>query len=378
MLPALVLIGLVLVDAFETIVLPRRIAHRLRFTRLFYQMTWGGWAAPAHRLHGAARETYLSYYGPLSLISLLVLWAAGLTAGFALLYVGVGADMRGPEGPAGFGGTLYMSGVTLFTLGFGDITPHDRVGRAVAVMQAGTGFGFLALVIGYLPVIYQAFSRREVSIALLDARAGSPPSGVTLLCRVGCREADGELVDVLRDWERWSAELLESHLSYPVLAFYRSQHDGQSWLAALTAVLDASALVLAGMAGRERRAGQLTFAMARHAAVDLSQLFRALPSEEQPALPDRLSPAERAAVWARLRDADVPLGDALELDERLSELCGHYEPYVKALAARLLMPLPPWLAPDDTPDDWQRTDDDHDAVAPAAGDGRAAPAGRRP
>src|SRR6266545_976991 len=192
-------------------------------------------------------DAFLSYYGPLSLLLLLAVWAAILIVSFALLHWGFGTMLVGPDGPADFGGALYMSGGTFFTLGIGDITPHTTLGRLLTDVEAGTGIAFLALVIGYLPVIYQAFSRREASISLLDARAGSPPTAAELLRRYGEERAtparppsaDGggqiaaardlePAVQFLRDWERWSSELLESHLSYPVLAYYRSQHDNQS------------------------------------------------------------------------------------------------------------------------------------------------------
>ena len=140
-----------------------------------------------------------------------------------------------------------MSGTNFFTLGLGDVTPTTTSARVLTTVEAGMGFGFLALVIGYLPVLSQAFSRRESAIALLDARAGSPPTAAELLRRRGGRRpSPGRL---LNDWERWSAEVLESHISFPVLAFYRSQHDNQSWVAALTTVLDTCALVITGVDG---------------------------------------------------------------------------------------------------------------------------------
>src|SRR5205823_12448414 len=129
-------------------------------------------------------------------------------------------------------------------------------------------------------VLYGAFSQREVNISLLDARAGSPPSAGELLRRQGERQNAEALGQYLRDWETWSAQLMESHLSYPVLCYFRSQHNNQSWLAALTAVLDASALVMVGIDGASRRQAKLTFAMARHAVVDLAQIFNTPPREE--------------------------------------------------------------------------------------------------
>ncbi|MGH8060313.1 MAG: potassium channel family protein, partial [Candidatus Entotheonellia bacterium] len=257
----LTLIATVLWDTFETVILPRRVTRRFRLTGLFYRYTWLPWSAVARRMRqGRRRETYLGFYGPLSLLLLLSVWAVGLILGFALLQWGLGSALIAPEGAASFGTDLYMSGTTFFTLGLGDVTPHSSMARAVTVAEAGTGFGFLAIVISYLPVLYQAFSRREVNISLLDARAGSPPSATELLRRHSQGRHLEELSRLLYDWEHWSAELLESHLSYPVLGYFRSQHDNQSWLAALTTILDTSALVMVGIDGTPERQAQLTFA----------------------------------------------------------------------------------------------------------------------
>src|SRR5262249_55504278 len=147
------------------------------------------------------------------------------------------------EDDVDFNTYLYLSGVTFSTLGFGDVVAVSPLGRLLTVAEALLGFGFLACLIGYLPVFYQAFSRREVTISLLDARAGSPPSAASLLLRLAQAQNVPAVVPFLAEWERWAAELLESHLTYPVLSFYRSQHDNQSWLAALTAILDTCALL---------------------------------------------------------------------------------------------------------------------------------------
>src|SRR5439155_22732943 len=159
-----------------------------------------------------------------------------------------------------------------------DVVPVSWPARAVTALEAAVGFGFLAIVIGYLPVIYQSFSRREVVISMLDARAGSPPTAAELLRRHAADHTLDALDALLRDWEHWSAELLESHLSYPVLAYFRSQHDNQSWLGALTTVLDTCALVMVGIDGVSVWQARLTFAIARHAVVDIAQIFRTAPT----------------------------------------------------------------------------------------------------
>jgi hypothetical protein len=245
-----------------------------------------------------------------------------------------------------------MSGTTFFTLGLGDVTPMGAPGRALVVFEAGMGFGFLAALISYLPaILYQAFSGREVSIQLLDARAGSPPTAGELLRRHG--NDMRELAQLLYDWERWSAELLQTHLSYPVLAYFRSQHTNQSWLAALTAILDTCALIMAGMNDGPKRQAQLTFAMARHAVADLAQIFAR--SRQPVVAPDRLPPSSLTALRDMLAKAEIALQDGAAPEQKLRDLRQMYEPHVQGLSEYLLMPLPPWFRLTGTLDTWQIT-----------------------
>jgi ion channel len=346
----LLLIGVIMWETFEVIVLPRRVTRRLRTTRLFYRVTWMAWSGIVRRLPSSRRkETYLSFYGPLSLLLLLSVWATGMILGFALLQAALGSAVNVSAGTPTFATDLYMSGTNFFTLGLGDVTPRTPLARFFTVVEAGTGFGFLALVIGYLPVLYQAFSRREVSTVLLDARAGSPPSAAELLRRSG-RDLREELDPLLREWERWAAELLESHISYPVLCYYRSQHSNQSWLAALMTILDTSALVLVGVDGISPRQAQLTFAMARHAIADLAQIFKTPP--RMPVV-DRLPAPDLVRLREGLAAAGVRLRAGPAADQQLGELRRMYEPYANALAEYLRMALPPWLPAAGGFDSWQ-------------------------
>ena len=348
---SLFLIVVVLWDAFETIVLPRRVTRKIRLTSAYYRATWRPWSWAARRVRtNKRRELLLSVYGPITLLALIVLWAVGLVAGFGVLQWAIRTPLNVAPDVADAGTYLYMSGTTFFTLGYGDVTPINATGRALAVLQAGLGFGVLAIVIGYLPVLYQAFSRREANISLLDARAGTPPTAAELLRRHGRARQMESLNGLLEDWERWSADLMESHLSYPVLCFFRSQHDNQSWLASLTTILDACALVMVGVGGSPAWQAQLTFAMARHAVVDISQVFNSRPREWADT---RMSGDTLARLRASLAADGVPLSDGPEAAERLTQLRRMYEPYVASLAAHLAMPLPPWIHERDAVDNWQ-------------------------
>ena len=349
-----VLICVVLLDAFETIVLPRRVARRLRLARLVIRVTWQLWSSPArgHWRSGERREIYLSFYGPFALLLLIGVWASGLIGGFALLMWGLDAHLVSTGGDAGFGTVLYGSGTTFLTLGLGDVLPHTALGRMLVVLEAGIGFAFLALIISYMPILSQAFSQREVNVSLLDARAGSPPSAAELLRRHAGEDFTPALAQVMLEWERWSAEILESHLSYPLLAYYRSQHEEQSWVAGLTTILDVAALIMVGMEGAPTRHARLAFAMARHAAADLSHILGTRPPSSAPG---RLSAADLAQLRALLAAAGVRLREGPEVDKMLADLRQMYEPFVSALADRLLMPLPSWLPTPGATDVWKVT-----------------------
>src|SRR5262245_43410234 len=346
------LLSVALWDAFEVIISPRRVTRRFRLARGFYRSSWWLWSAVARSIADESRrETYLGIFGPLSLVMLLGVWATAVVAGFAMMHWGLESRLNVAPSIAPFSTYLYMSGTTFFTLGLGDVTPLGAPGRALVVVEAGIGFGFLAAVISYLPaILYEAFSRREVSISLLDACAGSPPTAGELLRRHG--NDMRELGQLLYDWERWSAELLESHLSYPVLAYFRSQHTNQSWLAALTAILDTCALIMAGVNDGPKRQAQLTFAMARHAVADLAQIFA---RSRQPVLaPDRLPPTSLSALRDMLGKAGIALQDGAA-EQKLHELRQMYKPHVQRLSQYLLMSLTPWFPPTATPDTWQIT-----------------------
>jgi hypothetical protein len=352
----------VALDAFQTIVLPRRPNGRFRITRLFFLATWPPWVAFAERTRNKkVREQIYSVYGPLSLLLLLLLWAVLLICGFGLFYFSMrspfGDAMMGRSGSAWaqLGTDLYVSGTTLFTLGLGDVVPHSLRARALIIVESGVGLGFVALVIGYLPVLYQSFSRREVSVALLDARAGSPPNAAELLRRHAFEGGEEALTTLLEEWERWSAEILESHISYPILCFYRSQHDSQSWLSALVAILDTCALLISVVEEAPSRQAQLTFVMARHALIDIGQVFDVQQQQawQRGAETDRLPASEFNRLCGALGENHLRLCGDPASAQRLHTIRALYEQHAFALAEYLRMTLPVWVTTPKENDQWR-------------------------
>ena len=370
----------VALDAFQTIILPRRPAGRFQITGIFFLATWAPWVAMAERAGNTkVREQIYSVYGPLSLLLLLLLWALLLISGFGLFYF----SMHSPFGDlmqlhsgsvwSQLGTDLYVSGTTLFTLGLGDVVPHSRLARALIIVESGVGLGFVALVIGYLPVLYQAFSRREVSVALLDSRAGSPPNAAELLRRHSFEGGLDALTTLLVEWERWSAEILESHISYPILSYYRSQHDNQSWLSALVSILDTCALLISVVECTASRQAQLTFVMARHAIIDLGQVLHVKDRKawKHRTEVDRLPQKDFYHLCEALGENQLRLCGDPAAAKRLSTIRALYEEHAFALSEYLRMPLPVWVAPPKINDQWSILTKLRSDAASALGDDRS-------
>jgi len=339
------ILAIVVADAFRTVIVARHAQKLHGVTRLVIRLSWLPLAAVARRIKSrSGRERYLGLYGPLSLLLLLGFWASNLILAFAVLQWS--ADLHLGDSPAGFANDIYFSAATFFTLGAGE--PRSLLSKYLMVLEAGSGFSFLGLVIGYLPVLYQTFSAREFRILLLDARAGSPPSAVEFIKRLGNDRE--QLEKRLADWEDWAVTLLENHLSYPMLAYYRSHHANQSWLAALTTIIDVSALVMLSAEGDLRRQAEFTFAAVRHALVHTASVFR---TRERHPPRDRL-PAEDFLSLCSDLSADNTF---LQVDRipvmKLQSLRAMYEPQARGLGEHFLMALPPWLAPERVSNNWE-------------------------
>ena len=347
-----VLVVLMLFEIFLAFLLPRRVKRDPLLARRVAIYAFRPWRALARRLPENAADTLLGMYGPFGLLLDLVLWVAMLMFGYGCLQWAGGSHL-GVSGPVDFGQDLYFSSASLVSSGTAGLAAHATFARVVQVLDAAPGLGVLTIVIGYLPSLYQAFSRRETTVSQLDARAGSPPSAGRLVVRATQRGGWPALNEYLRGWEVWSAELMETHLSYPMLAFFRSQHVNQNWLSALVTILDASSLAVSAAPEGTVEEARFTFAISRHAIADLAYTFRTKPGA---ATVDRLPAADFDALIAEVRSTGVELRDAPEaIRERLGRFRALYEPYAQVLAQRVELALPPWLAPESPTDNWRTT-----------------------
>ena len=260
----------ILNDLFQSVVVPRPTPARYRLTRWVVRPGWRAWRAMGLRTRD--RERMLGAYAPLVVVVLLVLWLSGLVLGFGLIFYGLRAQLQPVAHD--FPTALYFAGTSVLTIGFGDLVATTGVARLLSLIAGGTGLGTIALAISFLFSLYGSFQRREILIVTLDARAGAPPSGVNLLETMAKLGMVDDLPRLFGEWEKWAAELLDSHLAFPVLAYFRSSHDNESWVSALGAVLDATTLVLTTVRDGPRGPAKMAFAMGTHLVEDLARFFR--------------------------------------------------------------------------------------------------------
>ncbi len=265
-------IALVLLDVFETVVVPRPTPGRFRIARHLTALSWRGWRLMGRRLgNGLSRERILGIYAPALVIALLICWLIVLVLGYGLVLYALRGELR--PVPADLGTTIYFAGTSVLTLGFGDVLATGPLARIVALTSAANGLGVVALVITYLFSLFGSFQRREILVVTLGARAGAPPSSVTLLETYARTSLVEKLPALFSDWEQWSAEVLDSHVAYPILGYFRSSHDNTSWVGSLGAVLDAACFVLTTIRGVPRGQAELTKRVGAHFVEDISNFL---------------------------------------------------------------------------------------------------------
>lgn len=347
-----VLIALMIGDAVGTLVVTRGRAGRWRPTSLWYAVTWRATRIVAARLPKAAADLVLNAYPALSLLGLLIVWLIGLLFGWAFVYRGLGE----PPGAAGdWATTVYYAGTALFAASFG--AAHGTAAQLLSLVETVMGLGTVALLISYLPALYGAYSRREVKLLTLDDTLGTRITPVRVIA-VHTPAADLEFFyRFCADWEQWTAEILESHSSYPMLALFRSQHAGQSWITALGVVTDSATLACAAIANADTREPYFLYRRGQRAIVDIASRLD-VPLE--PWLTDWVNRDNFDAAWIHLTGLGVPLREKEDAYQRLVELRARYGRRLQELIDYLLAPHGFWghSAEDAVADEVERAGND--------------------
>lgn len=338
-----VLVAWVLNDVFTTVILPRPAPARFRPAGLLTRWSWGFWRGYADTFPDPGRrEQRLGVFAPGIVMALLGLWILLLVVGFGalLLALGAGVSPRLED----LGTAMYFAAVSLLTIGYGDHHPVEPGARIVAVLAGTVGLGIVALTITYLFSLYANFQRRELQVVTLDARAGAPPSGIQLLVTCAAFDDDArELDHIFEEWERWAAEVLESHLAYPILMFFRSTHDHESWVSAIGAVLDAATLLLTTVEGGPRGQATATHGIGAHLVEDIGRFFRFI-RDGGPVADAMIERGEFDDARARLHAAGyVLVPDAEASWNEFAALRAQYASTLNALARYLDVPPAQWI-----------------------------------
>jgi hypothetical protein len=333
------LILAMLIEFFVAFMLPRRVKRDPRIARGVYTALWRPWRMGAALLSPSAEDTMLGFFGPLALLLQLVVWVLGLMVGFALLQWAFGSHIG--AGGHRFADDLYFSSGAFLSAAV-STAPVSATAKVLSLLEAATGVGVLFIVIGYLPSVYAAFSRREIAVSQLATRAGTPPTAVHLLRRISEGDRWNQLREYLAEAEAWVAELMETHLSYPLLAYYRSQHVNQNWLAALTTIVDTSATVIAALPEGDPAIAEQTFGIGRHALSDLAHVFHVRPGDT-----NRLTDEAFESVWRAIESHERVETNPESMRRRLDHLRSEYEPNAIGLSVALALPLPAWSPSED-------------------------------
>jgi Ion channel len=332
----LLCLALVAWDIFETIVVPRPTPSRFRIARRVVPPAWRFWRWFAPRVRsGNALDSLLGLFAPGVTIVLLGLWLAVLILGYGLLLFALRGQLR--PVPTGLLEAVYFAGTSVLTLGYGDIVASGPLTRLTVLTAAAGGLGVVALVITFLFSLYGSYQRREVLVVTLSARAKSPPSAVALLETYARLRLVGELPVLFADWERWEAEVLDTHVAYPLLGYFRSSHDDVSWISALGAVLDAAALVLTTIRGVPRGQAEITKRVGAHLVEDISNNLHLVGDGST------VDREQFMEVYRRLEVAGYDLEPDDQAWRSFEHARGSYAGRLEALAAYWATPATVWV-----------------------------------
>lgn len=333
----LLIVVAVLYDLFQSVVLPRPAVSKVQLATLVVRPMWRAWSWIGRRSSRVERsEARLAAFAPMALLIVFALWALALILGYGLVIDGLAEQFR--PAPQDLATSIYISSSTLVPLSFGDFVPDGGAARLVIVAESATGVALAALAITLLFSLYESFRAREEMVVSLDALAGAPPSGLRILetaAELGMRP---DLKNTFDEWRRWSSMVLESHLAYPLLVYFRSSHDNEAWVNSFGAVMDAAVLVMSTVEDDSAGAARLMFTVGNHLVEDLSWVFRFKSSSE---------PIVERAEWQLAVELLVNAGyTAKDIEpawKKFIELRSKYATSLNRMAHLLSIPPAQWI-----------------------------------
>jgi Ion channel len=331
------LLAAVSYDLFQSVVLPRPAVRSVRLARIIVRPLWSTWRWVFSRGSRIEKsEARLAAFAPLALIFLFAIWGFALIVAYSLMLDAVRDQFRPPLND--YLTSFYVSGTTLVPLAYGDFVPEVGLARVLIFIESATGVGVAALAITLLFELYGAFREREEAVVALDALAGAPPSAVQLLETAAERGMDDVLKETFDEWRAWSAMVLESHLAYPLLVYFRSSHDNEAWINSFGAMMDAASLVITSTDDRAKGAAKLMFTIGNHLVEDLTWVLRLKTQPD--AIIER---SEYTAALVRLKAAGYTVTDSDESWAKFSHYRAKYASMLNLMAQLLLAPPAAWV-----------------------------------
>jgi hypothetical protein len=323
-------------DIFQSVIVPRPAGRALRPSALISRWGWRAWRWVGHRIgDNERREDFLGTYAPLLLVSLLIFWVAMLMFGYGLIFFGLRGELK-PE--PDLGTALYFAGTSLLTIGYGDVVPVGGAARAVSLITGASGFGVVAIVTTFLFSIFGAFQTREAFVVLFTNRAGAPPSAIEMIETHSRLKIISNLEATMRESQLWMAQVMETHLAYPVLTYFRSTHDSISWIAVFGTVLDAATLTITTLDVPYKGEALILNRLGRHFVNDVSSYFRFEGDGDA-----GVERAEFDIAYDRLGAAGLPLHDRDTAWKQFSELRSTYASRLNQMAQYWRIPPAQWV-----------------------------------
>jgi Ion channel len=326
-------------DVFQSVIVPRAVGRKYRISFLVWRSLWKLWPRMGWAMYhnDDKREDFLALFAPFTLVLLLLIWAVTLIVGYGLVFWGLRGGFIPPL--HSLGQAIYFSGTSALTIGYGDIVGRTAAPRAFSIVAGLSGFSVLSITTAYLFLLFGSFQTRETFVVTVGARAGNPPSGVNLLTIARYADATDDLPRLMIDAQRWMAQVMESHLAYPVLAFFRSSHDYQSWIGTMGTLLDAATLLMTTIEGARNGQARLTYELGRHATRDLAHYFRLEAADETPGI----ARDEFEQACDRLVHCGYVLHDRDEAWKRFSGLRSAYAGHLNSMGRFFEIPPLQWI-----------------------------------